>query len=87
MTWLHVRGRIVNIGLILLYCLVIHVYTLLLNTDSCSQSLHDELKSHGVRVSCISPSSTQGQMGRSTIGQDYSTFLDPDDIASLFYTL
>ena len=78
-------GRIVNIGSS--SCYIASRNTCLYSSTKhgllgFSKSLHDELKSHGVRVSCISPSSTQGQMGRSTIGQDYSTFLDPDDIAS-----
>ena len=43
--------------------------------------MHDELKEDGVRVYCISPSSTQGDMGLATKGQDYSTFLDPKEVA------
>jgi len=46
-----------------------------------SRSIHDELKIHNVRSYCISPSSTKGNMGLTTKDQDYSTFLDPDDIA------
>ena len=46
-----------------------------------SKSLHDELKSSGVRVFCISPSSTKGEMGKNTPNQNYETFLDPDEVA------
>ena len=46
-----------------------------------SKSLHDELKSKGVRVFCISPSSTKGEMGKNTPNQNYETFLDPDEVA------
>ncbi len=46
-----------------------------------SKAVHDELKEHNVRTFCISPSSTQSKMGLATKGQDYSTFLDPNDVA------
>jgi short-subunit dehydrogenase len=46
-----------------------------------SRAIHDELKEHNVRTLCISPSSTQSKMGLATKGQDYSTFLDPSDVA------
>jgi len=78
-------GRIVDIGSssfysgfrnTTAYCLTKH------GLLGLSRSLHDELKEDGVRVYCISPSSTKGKMGSTTIGQDYSTFLDPDEVAS-----
>ncbi len=46
-----------------------------------SRSIHNELKKHNVRTYCISPSSTKNNMGMVTPDQDYSTFLDPDDVA------
>ncbi len=46
-----------------------------------SRSIHNELKKHNVRTYCISPSSTKSNMGLATPNQDYSTFLDPDDVA------
>ena len=46
-----------------------------------SRSAHDELKEHNIRTYCISPSSTQGRMGKKSIDQDYSTFLSPTEIA------
>jgi len=46
-----------------------------------SRSIHDELKQYNVRTFCISPSSTQSKMGLATKDQDYSTFLDPNDVA------
>ncbi len=77
-------GRIVNIGSsssyagyreTSAYCASKHALLGL------SRSIHDELKEYNVRSYCISPSSTKGSMGLNTKGQDYSTFLDPDDIA------
>ena len=77
-------GRIVNIGSsscysgfrnTTAYCVSKH------GMLGLSRSLHDELKEHGVRVYNVSPSSTQGRMGLATVGQDYSTFLDPDEVA------
>jgi short-subunit dehydrogenase len=77
-------GRIVNIGSsssyfghgeTSLYCASKHALLGL------SRSIHDELKQHNVRTFCISPSSTQSKMGLETKNQDYSTFLDPNDVS------
>ena len=77
-------GRIVNIGSsssyfgyreTSIYCASKHALL------GFSKSIHDELKDNNVRSYCISPSSTKGDMGLNTKGQDYSTFLDPNDIA------
>tara|TARA_B100001029_G_C15054761_1_gene453489 strand:+ start:1721 stop:2446 length:726 start_codon:yes stop_codon:yes gene_type:complete len=77
-------GRIVNIGSAscyggykntVAYCSSKH------GLLGMSLAMHDELKEDGVRVYCISPSSTQGDMGLATKGQDYSTFLDPKEVA------
>jgi 3-oxoacyl-[acyl-carrier protein] reductase len=77
-------GRIVNIGSssayagfkeTSMYCSTKHALLGL------SRSTHDELKQFNVRTLCVSPSSTQSQMGLATKGQDYSTFLEPDDVA------
>lgn len=46
-----------------------------------SRSAHDELKNHNIRTYCLSPSSTQGKMGKQSVDQDYDTFLDPKEIA------
>ena len=46
-----------------------------------SRSLHNELKEHNVRTFCVSPGSIKTPMGRSVIGQNYETFLNPDEIA------
>ena len=48
-----------------------------------SRALHDELKSSGVRVLCASPGSLQTQMGRTVKNQDFSTFLDPAEVAEV----
>lgn len=77
-------GRIVNIGSsssyfgfgeTSVYCASKH------SVLGFSKSIHDELKQYNVRTYCISPSSTKSKMGLKTKGQDYSTFLDPDDIS------
>jgi len=77
-------GRIVNIGSsssyggfknTVAYCVSKH------GVLGLTRALHDELKEHGVRVYCVSPSSTQGKMGKETLGQDYSTFLHPYEVA------
>jgi fengycin family lipopeptide synthetase B len=77
-------GRIVNIGSsssyvgfkeTTVYCSTKHALL------GMSKAIHDELKQFNVRTLCISPSSTQSQMGLATKGQDYSTFLDSDDVA------
>lgn len=77
-------GRIVNIGSsssysgngeTTLYCASKHALLGL------SRSVHDELKEYNIKSICISPSSTQSKMGMNTKNQDYSTFLDPKDVA------
>jgi len=77
-------GRVVNIGSssayngfgnTSLYCASKHALL------GFSKSINEELKQYNVRTYCISPSSTKSKMGLETKGQDYSTFLNPDDIA------
>ncbi|MZH02475.1 MAG: SDR family oxidoreductase [Nitrospinae bacterium] len=77
-------GRIVNIGSssaysgfrgTSMYCASKHALL------GFSRAIHDELKEHNVRTYYVSPSSTQSKMGLATKGQDYSTFLDPNDVA------
>ena len=77
-------GRIVNIGSSSAYCgfggtsiYCASKHALL----GFSRAIHDELKEHNVRTYFISPSSTKSKMGLATKGQDYSTFLDPYDVA------
>ena len=77
-------GRIVNIGSSSsyygfkggsVYCATKHAIL------GFTRALHEELKQYNIRCYCISPSSTKSKMGQETIGQDYTTFLDADDIA------
>jgi len=77
-------GRIVNIGSsssysgfknTVAYCISKH------GILGLTRALHDELKEYGIRVYCVSPSSTQGRMGLATVGQDYSTFLHPKEVS------
>ena len=46
-----------------------------------SRSLFQELKSENIRVFSISPGSMQTQMGEIDIGQDYDTFINPEEVA------
>ena len=46
-----------------------------------SRSLHSELKEHNVRTFCVSPGSIKTPMGKSVTGQNYETFLNPNEIA------
>ena len=48
-----------------------------------SRSLHNELKEHNVRTFCVSPGSIKTPMGKSVIGQNYETFLNPSEVAEL----
>ena len=52
-----------------------------------SRSLHSELKEHNVRTFCVSPGSIKTPMGKSVIGQNYETFLNPNEIAELIVHL
>ncbi|HSH51179.1 MAG TPA: SDR family oxidoreductase [Bacteroidales bacterium] len=78
-------GRIVNIGSSSaynggsdtgLYCMTKHALL------GMSKSLYAELKDHGVRVHNVSPGSIQTKMGASDYRQDFSTFINPKEIAS-----
>lgn len=46
-----------------------------------SRSLHVELKDHNVRTFCISPGSTKTEMAKISTDQDFTTFLNPTEIA------
>ena len=52
-----------------------------------SRSLHSELKEYSVRTFCVSPGSIKTPMGKSVIGQNYETFLNPNEIAELIVRL
>ena len=52
-----------------------------------SRSIHNELKEHNVRTFCVSPGSIKTPMGKSVIGQNYETFLNPNEIAELIVRL
>ncbi len=77
-------GRIVNIGSssaysgfkeTSLYCASKHALL------GFSRSLQSELKEHNVRTFCISPGSVKTEMGKKVTHQDFSTFIDPEEIA------
>jgi short-subunit dehydrogenase len=77
-------GRIINIGSSSsysgfengsLYCSSKHAVLGL------SRSLQSELKQKNVRVLCISPGSTQTNMGKISKDQDFNTFLSPEEVA------
>jgi len=46
-----------------------------------SRALNAELKKKNVRVLSVSPASTQTNMGKISIEQDFSTFLNPKEVA------
>jgi short-subunit dehydrogenase len=78
-------GRIVNIASSSaynggpdtgLYCMTKHALL------GMSKALYAELKAHGVRVHNVSPGSMQTKMGASDYRQDFSTFINPKEIAS-----
>jgi short-subunit dehydrogenase len=46
-----------------------------------SRALNAELKNNNVRILCISPASTQTNMAKISINQDFSTFLNPTEVA------
>jgi NAD(P)-dependent dehydrogenase (short-subunit alcohol dehydrogenase family) len=77
-------GRIVNIGSsssfsgfrdTSIYCTAKHALLGL------SRSLFQELKGRGVRVYCLAPASVQAGMGKVTLGQNYETFVRPEEVA------
>jgi len=77
-------GRIVNIGSSSsyngssdtgVYCASKHALLGL------SRSLYEEFKNTGVRVFTVSPGSMQTPMGATDTRQDYSTFIDPKEVA------
>ena len=52
-----------------------------------SRSIQKELKSYGVRICCISPGSIKTKMGKQIKGQNYSTFINPKEIAEAILNL
>lgn len=79
-------GRIVNIGSSSayngsadagIYCASKHALLGL------TRSLYQEYKPFGVRVYSVSPGSCQTPMGRSDKRQDFSTFITPEEVASI----
>ena len=77
-------GRIINIGSsssyfgfkgTAIYCSSKHALLGL------SRSMHLEWKEYGIRVHIISPGSVKTKMGRKVKGQDFKTFIHPDEIA------
>lgn len=46
-----------------------------------SRSLHVELKEHNIRTFCVSPASIKTKMAQVLTEQDFSTFMDPKQVA------
>lgn len=46
-----------------------------------SRAVFNELKSYNIRTFCVSPGSIKTKMGKLSKDQDFSTFLDPSEIA------
>lgn len=59
-----------------MYCVTKHAIL------GASRSLFEEFKSDDIRVYCISPSGTKTSMGEKILGEDYSTFLNPEEISN-----
>jgi len=77
-------GRIVNIGSssayggfkdTSIYCLTKHALL------GFSKALQSELKEYGIRTYCVSPASVKTEMGKLAKNQDYSTFIEPKEVA------
>jgi len=77
-------GRIINIGSssaysgyrdTSIYCASKHAIL------GFSRALHDELKSHNVRVFCISPAAVKTEMGKTIKNQNFNTFIDPEEMS------
>jgi 3-oxoacyl-[acyl-carrier protein] reductase len=51
-----------------------------------SRSIQKELISYGIRTYCFSPGSIKTKMGKQIKGQDYSTFINPTEIAEIILT-
>ena len=78
-------GRIVNVGSssayagfssTAVYCASKHALLGL------SRAMFHELKNEKIRVYCVSPGSIKTEMGRKVVGQDYDTFMDPEEVSS-----
>ena len=52
-----------------------------------SKAFNTELQSHGVRSIFIAPGSMKTSMGRKVKNQDYNTFIDPNDVATMMKNL
>ena len=46
-----------------------------------SRAIHNELKENNIRTFCVSPGSTKTKMARKSKNQNFSTFLDPKEVA------
>ena len=77
-------GRIINIGSsssysgfknTSVYCSSKHALLGL------TRALHDEYRCNNIRSYCFSPGSIQTEMGRKVKNQDFSTFIEPEEIA------
>ena len=77
-------GRIVNIGSsssyagfkgTAAYCSSKHAILGL------GRAMYSEWKEHNIRVFTISPGSMQTEMGRDVVGQDYDTFINPNELS------
>jgi short-subunit dehydrogenase len=77
-------GRVVNIGSssafagfknTSIYCASKHALLGL------TRSVYEEMRTKKVRVFSINPGSVRTEMGKLVLGQDFTTFLDPQDVA------
>lgn len=77
-------GRIINIGSsssysgykeTSLYCASKHALL------GISRSLYDELKDYNIKTFCFSPGSVKTRMGKKVKNQDFSTFIEPEELS------
>ena len=77
-------GRIINIGSsssysgfsnTSLYCSSKHALL------GMSRAFYDELKDHNIKTFCFSPGSVKTELGNKVKNQDFSTFIDPVELA------
>ena len=46
-----------------------------------SRSLYDELKDYNIKTFCFSPGSVKTRMGKKVKNQDFSTFIEPEELS------
>ena len=74
-------GRIINIGSSSSYSGFSNTSLYCSSKHGMSRSFYDELKDHNIKTFCFSPGSVKTEMGKKVKNQDFSTFIDPEELA------